>query len=54
MKSFIQELLVAGTFMEAIAEALITKSLTESLVPDTLFSFSLIFMRLSTETWTVT
>jgi hypothetical protein len=40
--------------MEAIEEALITKSLTEILLPDTLLSLALSFMRLSTDTWTVT
>ena len=48
MYSIIQELLVSGTLIAAMDAALMTKSLTESLVEDTLFNLALSFMRLST------
>lgn len=54
MKSPIHELLVPGTLTAAIDAALITKSFTESLVPETLFNLALILIKLSTVTWTVT
>jgi len=50
MNSAIQELLVAGTLMDAQQAAFITKSLTDILVPETALSFALIFIRLSTPT----
>jgi len=54
MKSPIQELLVAGTFRAARAEAFMMKSFTEILVLEDLFNAALSLRRLSMATWTVT
>lgn len=53
-KSSIQALFVAGTLTAAWAAAFITKSFTESLTEECLFNLALIFIRLSTCTYTVT